>query len=104
MKTIRLTLLTSGALLAPMFVFSAPRNFADVVNWVADFAALLVPVIIGITFVFIIWGMAKAWIIDGGSEESTQTGKMVFLTGVIGLTVMIGMWGLISLVRSAIFF
>lgn len=101
---LRISLLAVIVLLSPMHLFAAPRNFSDVVNWFADFASLLVPVIIGITFVFIIWGMAKAWIIDGGSEESTQTGKMVFLTGVIGLTVMIGMWGIISLVRSAIFF
>lgn len=107
MKHIRNTvsgLLASIFLLVPAVTFAAPRDFAGVVSWVADFATLLVPFIIGLTFLFIIWGIAKAWIIDGGNEESTQTGKTILLTGIIGLTVMVGMWGIVSLVRSAIFF
>ncbi len=97
-------LLVSLFLFIPAVTFAAPRDFAGVVSWVANFATLLVPFIIGLTFLFIIWGMAKAWIIDGGNEESTQAGKTILLTGIIGLTVMVGMWGIVSLVRNAIFF
>jgi hypothetical protein len=93
------------ALLLPQQLFAAqPQNFAEVVGWAANFAALLIPFIIALTFLYIIWGLAKHWVIDGGSEESAQTGRMVLITGVIGLTVMVGIWGLVSLVRSAIFF
>jgi uncharacterized membrane protein len=89
----------------PLPTFAAqPQNFAEVVGWVANFAKLLIPFIIGLTFLYVIWGLAKHWVIDGGSEESAQTGRMVLITGVIGLTVMVGLWGLVSLVRSAIFF
>jgi hypothetical protein len=97
--------LSAFALSMPSIVFAQqPRNFGEVVEWVADFASLLVPVIIGIAFLFIMWGLIKSWIIGGGTEEGVQTGKMVLLTGIIGLTVMVGMWGLVSLVRNAIFF
>jgi hypothetical protein len=89
---------------APLVTFAAPQDFAGVVSWVANFATLLVPFIIGLTFLYIIWGIAQAWIINGGNEESTQTGKTILLTGIIGLTVMVGMWGIVSLVRNAIFF
>ena len=88
----------------PIVAFSAPRDFGDVVAMVTDFISLLVPLLIGIAFVFVIWGIAKAWVIDAGNEESTQTGKMILITGVIGLLVMVGLWGIVSLVRSAIFF
>jgi uncharacterized membrane protein len=89
----------------PLLAHAAqPRTFAEVVGWAADFAALLIPLIIGLTFLYVIWGLAKHWVINGGSEESAQTGRMVLITGVIGLTVMVGLWGLVSLVRSAIFF
>lgn len=96
--------LSGATLLAPSVTLAAPRDFAGVVDFVANFASLLVPVIIGLTFLYILWGMAQAWIINGGNEESTQTGKTIFLTGIIGLTVMVGMWGIVSLVRNAIFF
>jgi len=91
-------------LLSPTLAFAAPRDFQGVVAFIVGFIALLVPVIIGITFVYILWGLVKAWIIDGGSEESVATGKMIAITGVIGLIVMVGIWGIVSLVRSAIFF
>jgi hypothetical protein len=83
---------------------SRPRNFAEVVAWIADFAALIVPLIISLTFVWIIWGMVKSWIIQGGSEEGVQQGKWIIITGIIGLTIMIGMWGLIYLIQDFIFF
>ena len=91
-------------LFAPLTAYAAPQDFAGVVDWVANFATLLVPFIIGLTFLYIIWGIAQAWIINGGNEESAQTGKTILLTGIIGLTVMVGMWGIVSLVRNAIFF
>ena len=93
-----------ASIFAPFVAFAQPEDFAGVVGWVANFATLLVPFIIGLTFLYILWGIAQAWIINGGNEESTQTGKTILLTGIIGLTVMVGMWGIVSLVRNAIFF
>lgn len=88
----------------PLIAFGAPQNLTEVVYWVADMVGLIIPVIIAITFLYILWGLTKYWIIGGGNEESTSQGKWVLITGIIGLTVIVGMWGLISLVRNAIFF
>jgi hypothetical protein len=98
-----LTLLVTIHLI-PLQVFGAPRNFAEVVGWVSNFASLLIPAIVALTFVYILWNITTHWIIQGGSEEGVQTGKWALITGVIGLTVMVGMWGLVSLIRNAIFF
>ncbi len=88
----------------PLMAFGAPQNLAEVVYWVGDLVGLIIPVIIAITFLYILWGLTKYWIMGGGNEESTAQGKWVMITGIIGLTVIVGMWGLISLVRNAIFF
>jgi hypothetical protein len=89
----------------PFIAFAQrPSNFTEVVYWVADFVGLLIPVIVAITFLYVLWGMARYWIINGGNEENIAQGKWVLITGVIGLTVIVGMWGLVSLVRNAIFF
>lgn len=88
----------------PLVAFGAPQNFSELVGVVINFIALLVPVIIALTFVYILWGLTKAWIIDAGNEDSTKTGRMILFTGIIGLVVMVGIWGLVSLVRGAIFF
>ena len=94
----------SAAVFTPLVSFAAPQDFAGVVYFVLSFIRLLVPLIIGVTFLYVIWGIAKMWIIDAGNEESTKSGRMIFITGVIGLIVMVGMWGLVSLVKTAIFF
>lgn len=97
--------LFSLPLLLPLPVFAqAPQNFGEVVDWIIGFIELLIPVIIGVTFVYIIWGITKAWIINGGSEEGVKAGRMIVVTGVIGLIFMVGIWGIVSLVQSAIFF
>lgn len=88
----------------PLVSFGAPQNLAEVVYWVADMVGLIVPVIIAFTFLYILYGLTRYWIAGGGNEESTAQGKWVMITGIIGLTVIVGMWGLISLVRNAIFF
>ena len=97
-------LLLASIISLPAVARAAPQDFQGVVGFIVGFIALLVPVIVGITFVYILWGLAKAWIIDGGSEESVATGKMIAITGIIGLIVMVGIWGIVSLVRTAVFF
>lgn len=96
--------LVALALIPTVASAQQPRDFQGVVDFIIGFVGLLVPVLIGITFVYILWGITKAWIIQGGTEEGVETGKMVVVTGVIGLIVIVGMWGIVSLVRSAIFF
>jgi hypothetical protein len=88
----------------PLYNSGTTPNFSSVVAWVADFASILVPVIIGLAFIFVMWRVIKAWIIQGGTEEGVQAGKTAVVVGIIGLTVMVGMWGIISLVRNAVFF
>ncbi len=88
----------------PGVVSAAPQNFQEVVGFITGFIGILVPVVIALTFIYVLWGIVHSWIIKGGSQEGVDSGKMVVVTGIIGLTVMVGIWGIVSLVKSAIFY
>jgi hypothetical protein len=89
-------------LTVPMVAYGAtPRNFAEVVTFILGYVRLLIALLFGVTFVVFIWGLTKAWILNGDSPESIEKGQQMALWGIIGLAVMASMWGIISLVRSS---
>ena len=79
------------------------NNFADVVARFIELISLLVPIIFAITFLFITWGVIKAWIINGGDEASVEQGKKIAVAGVIGLVLMFGIWGILAMLQSSLF-
>lgn len=85
------------------YAITAPRDFRGVVSLILSYVQLAIPVIFGLTFIVISWGVVRAWIINGGNEEQVGEGKMIVLWGVIGLVVMVGLWGIVALLRSSFF-
>lgn len=90
---------------APSFAnaITPPTNFQGVVSLALSYVSLLVPLVFALTFIVIIWGVVKAWIIHGGDTEKIQEGRMIALWGVLGLAVMAGLWGLIAILRTSLF-
>jgi hypothetical protein len=61
---------------------------------------VLVPVLFAVAFIAFIYGIAKAYIFSGGSEEAVKKGHSLILWGIIGFVVMISLWGLVNVVAS----
>jgi len=61
---------------------------------------VLVPVIFAVAFIAFIYGIAKAYIFSGGSEEAVKKGHSLILWGIIGFVVMISLWGLVNIVGN----
>jgi len=80
-----------------------PSNFAELVGIFTGLIALIVPLVFAITFIVIVWGVTKAWVISGGDENSVNEGKQIALAGVIALVFMFGIWGILNLLQSSIF-
>jgi len=99
------TLLASISLYSmPFFAHAAtPRNFKEVVDFILGYVQLVIPLLFALTFIVIIWGVVNAWLIQGGNTEKIQEGRMIAMYGVIGLVVMMGLWGIIALVRTSLF-
>jgi mannose/fructose/N-acetylgalactosamine-specific phosphotransferase system component IID len=58
----------------------------------------IVPLLVTLGVVFLIWGIVQYVIGDG--EEAKKKGKDRIIYGIIGLAVIIGLWGLVNIVTN----
>lgn len=58
----------------------------------------IIPVLIAIGVVYFVWGVIS--FVVASDEEAKTTGRNHIIFGIIGLAVIIGMWGLVSLLRN----
>ena len=58
----------------------------------------LIPILIVLGVVYFIWGVISYMI--GGDEEAKKIGRDKIIYGIIGLVVIVGMWGLVRIVTS----
>lgn len=59
----------------------------------------VIPVIIALGVVYFVWGVISYVI--ASDEEAKKTGRNRIIYGIIGLAVIVGMWGLVNLLRNS---
>ncbi len=98
-----LSVLAVPSMLHAASIVSAPKDFKGFLNLLNGLIALLIPIIFALVFLTISWGVIKAWIIDEPGSDSVESGKRVVTVGVIALTVMISLWGIVKLIQASLF-
>ena len=83
-------------------MFTGVTNFASFVNVIIDFINYLVPVIMAMAVFAFMFGIQK-YIYAGGSEEKLKGGREMMIYGVIGMVVIISVWGLVNVVATSVF-
>jgi hypothetical protein len=58
----------------------------------------IVPVLIALGVVYFVWGVITYVVSD--DEEAKQKGRNRIIYGIIGLAVIIGLWGLVNLLKN----
>jgi Type IV secretion system pilin len=58
----------------------------------------IVPVLIALGVLFFVWGVVQYVIAD--DEEAKSAGRNRMIYGIIGLAVIIGVWGLVNFLRN----
>jgi hypothetical protein len=79
------------------------QNFSDVVDKLLGIINLIVPLLFGLTLLYIVWGVVDAWIIHGGDEGRVEEGKNTIIVGIIALVVMSGIWGILNILKNSLF-
>ncbi len=82
---------------------STPKNFGELVDVFTGIIDLLIPLIFAVTLVVVIWKVIDVWVIHTGDETKVKEGKQIVLVAVIGLVIMSGIWGIISILKTSIF-
>jgi len=63
---------------------------------IQELFSFVIPVLIALGVVYFVWGVVQYVIYD--EEEAKKKGRDTMIYGIIGLTVVIGLWGLVYIV------
>lgn len=80
-----------------------PTDLKSLLGNLTGIINILIPLIFGLTFLTIGWGVARAWIMGEATENDVERGKKIALVGVIVLAIMSAIWGILALIKSGIF-
>ncbi len=80
-----------------------PTTFAGLVDALLGLINLIIPLIFGVVFLYVVWKTFDAWVLSAGDEKKVSDGKQLALTSVVVFTLMIIAWGVVELIRSSIF-
>ena len=83
---------------APVLVL-AEATVGSLLSKIQTILGALVPLLGTAAFVVFLWGVVK-FISAGGNEEKRKEAKNLIIYGLIGLFVMVAVWGIIKLVAG----
>lgn len=85
----------------PLFASAQAYDFRSLVAMFIDMIKTLVPLVVGLTLLYFIWGIFQ--LVASNSEDSRKEAIGVITYGIVSLFVMISVWGLVSILTSTFF-
>lgn len=80
-----------------------PTTLAELVNLFLTFINYLIPFLFAVIFVFVIWKIVDAWVINAGDEKKVAEGKTLVLVAILVFVLMLSTWGIVAMLRSSFF-
>ncbi len=87
------------ALLALPFLANAQATVGSLLTLVGTTLSALVPLAIGLAVVLFLFGVIK-YVTAGDNEEGRKNGRQLMLWGIVGLFVMVSVWGLVMVLNT----
>src|SRR3989344_1349190 len=85
------------------FVASAGTSVSSLGDLLGVFMTIinaLMPFIVALVVLFFIWGVFQ-FVMAAGDEEARKTGRDKMIFGIIGIFVMVSVWGLVNLLEGS---
>ncbi len=105
MNTTKKAIISLGffsALLLPQPAFAAFEGFQDLIKGAGGVLQLLLALLIGVAVVVFFWGVIT-YIFHADDEKAVERGRRIMVGGIIGLFVMLAIWGIIGLIAYIFF-
>ena len=77
---------------------SPGQGIGGLFNLLSVFLNRAVPLIIGLAVVFFLWNVFRYAV--AGDEDAKQLAKKQMVWGIVGLFVMVSVWGLVAILQS----
>ncbi len=90
-----------GLLPIVAFAQQTVESLDDVGAFVTYLINLAFPILIAIAVFIVVWGIFK-FVLNAGDEEARKTGRSLILWGVVGIFLMLSVWGLVNIVRNTV--
>jgi len=78
-------------------------TYKDIVNYVIEIINVIIPTLFALLFVYFIWKMISAWVLNAGDETKRSEGKQYAIAAVVVFVVMVSAWGIVEMIRQSIF-
>ena len=59
----------------------------------------LIGILVGVALIIFFWGILE-FVAKAGSEEARTTGKRHIIWGLLGFTIIFGVWGIVRILQS----
>ena len=79
-------------------------TFATVVGNIIGVVNSAIPLLYALAFLFFLYGIVRYFFLEGGSDEGREKGKKILLYGLIGLTLLFAVWGVVNLLVSTVLY
>jgi hypothetical protein len=73
-------------------------NIQGMLCKVGELLSAVLPILIALGVVYFVWGVISY--VVGGDEEAKAKGRSKIIYGIIGLAVILGVWGLVKVVTN----
>lgn len=77
-------------------------TFQGIVNRITDLLDSIIPILFFIATIVFFWGVI-IYITSGGDEEKRKEGRSFIIYGLIGLFVMVAVWGIVNVLVGFFF-
>ncbi len=78
--------------------YVVPGTIQAIICKLGNILDIIIPILIVLGVVYFVWGVVQYVI--ASEEEAKQAGKMRMIYGIIGLVVIVAMWGLVGIVTK----
>lgn len=100
----KLLILLNFVFLVPVIVFaedpSPPQNLGEFFNIITGLIGnSIIPLIFTIAFMFFVWGVVQ-YVLYPDDEGKKEKGRQFMIWGLIALTVMFSVWGLVNILTG----
>lgn len=90
------------AYLIGLFVLPAiasAQTLGGVLGTIKSLLDSIIPIIITLAVIYFFYGVAK-YVMAAGDEEAQKAGRSIMIWGIVGLFVIVAVWGLVALLGS----
>ena len=95
--------LPASLFLVPMVALAQYSNTRQLITGAGFIVQALIVLAAALALLVFLWGFVKFIFKLGSSEDAVEDGKRLMIWGVIGLFVMVSVWGLVRFIRTELF-